>query len=76
MTKRGSTIFRSHDYSRWIREAIKDDELADELEQIEGQPKRRSESDPTLGARGDRAQVHGARVRAIGSRLRLGRREL
>ena len=30
----------AHDYSRWIREAIKDDELADELEQIEGQPAR------------------------------------
>ena len=31
---------QAHDYSRWIREAIKDDELADELEQIEGQPER------------------------------------
>jgi hypothetical protein len=30
----------AHDYSRWIREATKDDELADELEQIEGQPTR------------------------------------
>jgi hypothetical protein len=30
----------AHDYSRWVREAIKDDELADELEQIEGQPAR------------------------------------
>ena len=30
----------AHDYSRWIREAIKDDELADELEQIEAQPER------------------------------------
>ncbi|MBV8797735.1 MAG: HAD-IIB family hydrolase, partial [Hyphomicrobiales bacterium] len=28
---------QAHDYSRWIREAIKDDELADELEQIEDQ---------------------------------------
>jgi hypothetical protein len=31
---------QAHDYSRWIREAIKDDELADALEQIEGQPER------------------------------------
>jgi hypothetical protein len=31
---------KAHDYSRWIREAIKDDELADELERIEGQPER------------------------------------
>jgi hypothetical protein len=31
---------RAHDYSRWIREAIKDEELADELERIEGQPER------------------------------------
>jgi hypothetical protein len=30
----------AHDYSRWVREAIKDDQLADELEQIEGQPAR------------------------------------
>jgi hypothetical protein len=30
----------AHDYSRWIREAIKDDELADELQQIEDQPER------------------------------------
>jgi len=30
----------AHDYSRWIRQAIKDDELADELERIEGEPKR------------------------------------
>jgi hypothetical protein len=30
----------AHDYSRWVREAIKDDELADELQQIEGQPER------------------------------------
>jgi HAD superfamily hydrolase (TIGR01484 family) len=31
---------RANDYSRWIREAIKDDELADELKRIEGQPER------------------------------------
>ena len=31
---------QANDYSRWVREAIKDDELADELEQIEGQPAR------------------------------------
>jgi len=30
----------AQDYSRWVREAIKDDELADELKQIEGQPAR------------------------------------
>jgi hypothetical protein len=30
----------AHDYSRWVREAIKDDRLADELKQIEGQPAR------------------------------------
>ncbi len=30
----------AHDYSRWIREAVKDDELADALERIEGQPAR------------------------------------
>jgi HAD superfamily hydrolase (TIGR01484 family) len=30
----------AHDYSRWVREAIKDEDLADELEQIEGQPTR------------------------------------
>jgi hypothetical protein len=31
---------QANDYSRWVREAIKDDELADELEQIEGQRTR------------------------------------
>jgi Family of unknown function (DUF5752) len=31
---------RANDYSRWVREAIKDDQLADELEQVEGQPTR------------------------------------
>jgi hypothetical protein len=31
---------QANDYSRWVREAIKDEELADELQQIEGQPKR------------------------------------
>ena len=30
----------AHDYSRWVREAIKDDQLADELREIEGQPAR------------------------------------
>ena len=30
----------AHDYSRWVREAIKDEDLADELEQIEGPPAR------------------------------------
>jgi hypothetical protein len=34
----------AHDYSRWVREAIKDDELADELQQIEGQPGRDPEA--------------------------------
>jgi hypothetical protein len=29
---------QAHDYSRWAREAIKDDELSDELRQIEDQP--------------------------------------
>ena len=29
---------QANDYSRWVREAIKDDQLADELEQIEGEP--------------------------------------
>jgi hypothetical protein len=29
---------QANDYSRWVREAIKDDQLADELQQIEGQP--------------------------------------
>jgi hypothetical protein len=29
---------RANDYSRWVREAIKDDELAGELQQIEEQP--------------------------------------
>jgi hypothetical protein len=28
---------QANDYSRWVREAIKDDELADELEHIEGE---------------------------------------
>ena len=31
---------QAHDYSRWVREAIKDDPLADELQQIEGQAER------------------------------------
>jgi hypothetical protein len=31
---------QAHDYSRWVREAIKDHQLADELQQIEGQPER------------------------------------
>jgi Family of unknown function (DUF5752) len=31
---------QANDYSRWVREAIKDDQLADELQQIEGQPAR------------------------------------
>jgi hypothetical protein len=31
---------QANDYSRWVREAIKDEDLADELEQIEGQPAR------------------------------------
>ena len=35
---------QAHDYSRWVREAIKDDELADELQQIEGQPARDPEA--------------------------------
>ena len=56
---------QAHDYSRWVREAIKDDELADELAADRGSADARSESDPTLGARGDRAQVHRARVRAL-----------
>jgi hypothetical protein len=34
----------AQDYSRWVREAIKDDELADELQQIEGQPGRDPEA--------------------------------
>ena len=29
---------QAHDYSRWVREAIKDDQLADELHEIEDQP--------------------------------------
>jgi hypothetical protein len=29
---------QAHDYSRWVREAIKDKELADELRQIEDLP--------------------------------------
>jgi hypothetical protein len=29
---------QANDYSRWVREAIKDEELADELRQIEDQP--------------------------------------
>jgi Family of unknown function (DUF5752) len=29
---------QANDYSRWVREASKDDQLADELQQIEGQP--------------------------------------
>ena len=31
---------QANDYSRWVREAIKDDQLADELREIEGQPAR------------------------------------
>jgi HAD superfamily hydrolase (TIGR01484 family) len=31
---------QANDYSRWVRDAIKDAELADELQQIEGQPTR------------------------------------
>jgi haloacid dehalogenase-like hydrolase/Helicase HerA, central domain len=31
---------QANDYSRWVREAIKDDQLADELTQIEDQPAR------------------------------------
>jgi hypothetical protein len=31
---------QANDYSRWVREAIKDDQLADEFEEIEGQPSR------------------------------------
>ena len=29
---------RAHDYSRWVRDAIKDEDLANELVQIEGEP--------------------------------------
>lgn len=43
----------AHDYSRWIREAIKDDELADELEQIEGQLAR----DPKVTRRAVREAI-------------------
>src|SRR3984957_11164043 len=35
---------QAHDYSPRVREAIKDDELADELQQIEGQPGRDPEA--------------------------------
>jgi hypothetical protein len=31
---------QANDYSRWVRDAIKDEELADELQEIEGQPTR------------------------------------
>jgi hypothetical protein len=34
---------QANDYSRWVREAIKDDELAEELRQIEDQPARAPE---------------------------------
>jgi hypothetical protein len=43
----------AHDYSRWIREAIKDEELADELERIEGQP----EPDPKATRRAVREAI-------------------
>ena len=35
---------KAHDYSRWVREAIKDRDLADELERIESQPARDPEA--------------------------------
>jgi Family of unknown function (DUF5752) len=34
----------AHDYSRWVREAIKDAELAHELQQIDGQPAQDSKA--------------------------------
>jgi hypothetical protein len=44
---------RANDYSRWVREAIKDDQLAVELEQIEGQPAR----DPQASRRSVREAI-------------------
>ena len=35
---------QANDYSRWVREAIKDDELAEELRRIEDQPTRAPEA--------------------------------
>ena len=40
MTILGFITFRQTTISRWVREAIKDDQLADELQQIEGAPVR------------------------------------
>jgi HAD superfamily hydrolase (TIGR01484 family) len=44
---------RAHDYSRWVRQAIKDEELADELQQIEDKP----EGDPQATRRSVREAI-------------------
>ena len=44
---------QAHDYSRWIRKAIKDEDLADELEQIES----RSARDPAASRRSVREAI-------------------
>ena len=43
----------ANDYSRWVRETIKDEDLADELEQIEDQPTR----DPQVTRRSVREAI-------------------
>ena len=44
---------QANDYSRWVREAIKDDELADELQQIE----RQAAEDPVAARRSVREAI-------------------
>lgn len=52
-----------HDYSRWVREAIKDGEVADELRRIGDHPARHPAA--TLGSRGDRTPIYEGCVRAL-----------
>jgi hypothetical protein len=53
---------RAGDYSRWLLDSIKDDELAAEAAQVEADPRSRSRLEPRAHPRRHRAPLHRAGI--------------